>query len=102
MTNELSDRSPDEIEAQISQTRASLDRKLEELEHRLSPREQLQRVTSRIHPEQYVAWAAVGAVAAGTYLAIRGWRQLHPATNGDEDLLATTFVVCEDELSEGL
>jgi hypothetical protein len=102
MTYELQDRTPEEIQSQIAETRASLDRKLQELEHRLSPRERLQRVAAHLHPEQFAPWAAVGAIATGTYLAVRGWRRYHPA-HQEQDLLSTTFVVCEgDELQGGI
>ena len=77
-------RRPEEIEASIEKKRASLDRKIEELERRLSPREQLSRVRARLNPEAYTGVAAVGAVAAGTLMAVRGWRRYHRNGNGIE------------------
>ena len=95
-------RRPAEIEASIEQKRASLDRKIEELERRLSPREQLSRVRARLNPEAYTGMAAVGAVAAGTLMAMRGWRRYHRNGNGHaaerlrvEEL--TTLQLCDDE-----
>ena len=72
------DRSPEEIESQIAQTRASLDRTLREIERRLSPSAQVQRLKQSVDPDTYYAWGAVAAIAAGAWLAIRGWRR----TNG--------------------
>ena len=77
-------RRPEEIEASIEQKRAALDRKIEELERRLSPREQLSRVRARLNPQAYTGVAAVGAVAAGTVMAVRGWRRCHRNGNGLE------------------
>ena len=74
------DRTPEEIESHILETRASLDRKLEALEDRLSPRRQLQRLRGRVEIEPYIGWVAVGAIAAGIYLAVRGGRRVQPAT----------------------
>ena len=75
-------RRPEDIAASIEQKRASLDRKIEELERRLSPREQLSRVRARLNPQAYTSVAAVGAVAAGTLMAVRGWRRYHRNGNG--------------------
>jgi hypothetical protein len=95
-------RRPEEIEASIEKKRASLDRKIEELERRLSPREQLTRVRARLHPEAYTGMAAVGAVAAGTLMAMRGWRRYHRNGNGHhldrlqvEEL--TSLQLCDDD-----
>jgi hypothetical protein len=82
MTPEITERTPREIESRIEEKRADLDRKLEELEQRLSPRQQFQRMKARIHPQPYIGWAAIGAVAAGTYLAVNGWRRAHRSMNG--------------------
>jgi hypothetical protein len=82
MTFQTYERSPAEIESSIEQTRASLDRKLQELEHRLSPREQFQRLRSRLDPDPLMGWMAVGAVALGAALAVNGWRQVLRARNG--------------------
>jgi vacuolar-type H+-ATPase subunit I/STV1 len=91
MSSETLERSPAEIEARIEQKRASLDRKLSELEHKLSPREQLNRVkqrVTRVDSDSVIGWAAVGAVAAGTVLAINGWRRAHANGYAAEDELA--------------
>jgi hypothetical protein len=82
--SEYYQRRPEEIEASIEKKRASLDRKIEELERRLSPREQLSRVRARLNPDAYTGVAAVGAVAAGTLMAVRGWRRYHRNGNGIE------------------
>jgi hypothetical protein len=82
MTPEIIERSPAEIESRIEEKRADLERKLEQLEKRLSPREQFQRMKARIDPERYIGWAALGAVATGTYLAVNGWRRAHRSSNG--------------------
>ena len=70
-------RSPEEIEMQIAHTRASLDAKIQELERRLSPREQMSRVRAQLNPEPYLGCIAATAVAAGAALAYRGWRRAH-------------------------
>ena len=80
--SEYYQRRPEEIEASIQKKRASLDRKIEELERRFSPREQLSRVRARLNPEAYTGVAAVGAVAAGALMAVRGWRRCHRNGNG--------------------
>ncbi len=97
-------RRPEEIEASIEQKRASLDRKIAELEKRLSPREQLSRVRARMNPDAYTGVAAVGAVAAGTLMALRGWRRYHRNGNGvghhPEQLQVeelTTIQICDDD-----
>jgi hypothetical protein len=85
MSSDTLERSPAEIEARIEQKRASLDRKLSALEHKLSPREQLNRVkqrVTRVDTGAALGWAAVGAVAAGTVLAVNGWRRAHVNGNG--------------------
>jgi len=90
MSSETMDaRSPAEIEARIEQKRAALDRKLSALERKLSPREQLNRMKARMYDvdrDSVVGWAAVGAVAAGTVLAVNGWRRAHGNGNGAADL----------------
>ena len=70
-------RSPEEIQTQIAQTRASLDAKIHELERRFSPREQITRVRAQLNPEPYLGVIAASAVAAGAALAYRGWRRSH-------------------------
>ena len=87
MKSDTLDRSPAEIESRIEQTRASLDRKLSALEHKLSPRQQLHRVKDRMNTESVMGWAAVGAVATGAWLAVNGWRRHHGA-NGHAGLAA--------------
>lgn len=82
MKSETIERSPAEIESRIEEKRADLDRKLEQLEQRLSPREQFGRMKARIHPERYLGWLALGAVAAGGYLAVKGWRRTHHPVDG--------------------
>lgn len=66
---------PEQLEAQVANTRASLDSKLHELERRLSPREQVQRLRSRVEPERYLGATAATAVAVGAALAYRGLRR---------------------------
>lgn len=83
MKSETIERSPAEIESRIEEKRADLERKLEQLEQRLSPREQFGRMKARINPERYLGWFALGAVAAGGYLAVKGWRRTyHPVDRG--------------------
>lgn len=85
MSSDTLERSPAEIEARIEQKRASLDRKLSALEQKLSPRKQLNRVkqrVTRVDTDAVLGWAAVGAVAAGTMLAVNGWRRAHVNGNG--------------------
>jgi predicted nucleic acid-binding protein len=67
--------SPEEIQLQIALRRASLDAKINELERRLSPREQMARVRSQLNPEPYLGWIAATAVATGAALAYRGLRR---------------------------
>ena len=99
MKSDTLERSPAEIESRIEQKRASLDRKLTALEHKLSPREQLHRVTDRVNAEAVLGWAAVGAVATGALLAVNGWRRHHGA-NGhvetENDLAGLEDVVVLD------
>lgn len=88
---------PARIEREIVQTRESLHRKLEELQHRLSPREQMragaervtatvrheaERVTSAVRnvdPGPYVGIGALAAVGAGVAMAVRGLRSRNGA-----------------------
>lgn len=100
-----------EIEADIARTRASLNRKIQEIEQRLSPSGQLARVKSSIDPRRFdprphPEWIAVGAIALGSLLALAGWRR---SRNGaaDEDDLADIVLFdacgCEEvELAEPL
>jgi uncharacterized protein DUF3618 len=76
---------PDEIESRIAERRAALDEKLVELEHRLSPAEQVQRLRARLDPQPYLGIAAASAIAVGTALALRGWRRIaQRGANGAE------------------
>jgi hypothetical protein len=72
---DLAHQSPDQIESQIQQTRASLNRKLGELERRLSPRGQVASLKREAlaHAPQVAAWGAVAAVATGAAMAVSGW-----------------------------
>lgn len=72
----------DRLEREIAVRRESLHTKLHELEERLSPTAQMRRVRQQLNPEPYVAWAALGAVATGAYLAVKGWRR-HRGDAGD-------------------
>ncbi|MGE5813712.1 MAG: DUF3618 domain-containing protein [Acidobacteriota bacterium] len=87
--DDLSQRSPEEIQARIAHTRKALDRKLDKLGDRLDPSARLaevkegvaarvdrvrEKVTSRA-PQIY-AWGAVGAMAAGAAMAATNWRRL--------------------------
>jgi hypothetical protein len=86
---DLSQRSPEEIQSKIAHTRKALDRKLETLGERLDPNARLQEVKEGVaarvervkehvtgRAPQIYAWGAVGAVAAGAALAARSWRRL--------------------------
>lgn len=87
---DLSQRSPEEIQSRIAHTRKSLDRKLETLGDRLDPSTRLAEVkdgvTARVdrmkesvssRAPQIYAWGAVGAMAAGAAMAATSWRRLH-------------------------
>ena len=78
---------PAVLEAEIARTRASLDSKLQELERRFSPRERLAEVRARLDPRPYAGWAAVAAVAAGTWMAVSGVRRRYrnDSVMSDED-----------------
>lgn len=72
---------PAVIEREIVHTRASLQRKIEALQHRLNPRERVREETERVKaavrnvdPTPYAGVAALGAVALGTAMAVRGLR----------------------------
>jgi hypothetical protein len=86
---DLSQRSPEEIQSRIAHTRKSLDRKLEKLGDRLDPGARLtevkENVTARVdrvregvssRAPQIYAWSAVGAMAAGAAMAATSWRRL--------------------------
>ena len=100
-TAELDVRTPDEIERSIEARRESLKGKLNELEHRLSPGERIREMRRRIDPEAMVPWAAVGAVATGAVLAIRGLRRsrsAHTEAAADED----TFCIVDVDVPPGV
>lgn len=90
------------IEAEIARTRASLNRRLQELEHRLSPTERLAQVKSqldirRLDPRPHPEWIAVAAVVAGSLLALAGWRRSRQPTLDEADLdELVIFDVCEE------
>jgi hypothetical protein len=92
-----------EIEADIARTRASLNRRLQELEQRLSPSGQLNEVRARLRPERfdprrYPEWVAVAAVAAGAAMALAGWLRTRPARLDEGDLDdVVIFEVCGDK-----
>jgi hypothetical protein len=80
-----------EIEADIARTRASLNRKLQELEQRLSPTERLSQVKARLDPKRldprpYPEWIAVAAVVVGAAMAVTGWRRSRHVETDDADL----------------
>lgn len=97
MSTERLERSPAEIEANIQATRAALDSKLSALEHKLSPREQLARMRSKVRHvdrDAVAGWGAVSAIAVGTVLALAGWRRYH--ANGR----ALDLLDLEDDLAD--
>ena len=67
------------IERDIVRTRASLDRKLTEIERRLAPdhvkAELKQKLKRRANPEPYLGWIATGLLAIGGWMALRGARR---------------------------
>lgn len=106
MNRDLSYDDPARIEREIEATRASLHRKVDELQHRLSPKEQLRSAVhsaqsavhsaqsavhsavssaqdavrntdARAYAEHYAGAAALGAVAVGTALAVKGLRRCY-------------------------
>lgn len=92
-----------QIEAEIARTRASLNRKIEELERRLSPSHKIAEVKQRLDlrqldPRPYPHWLAAGAVALGAVLAITGWRKYRRVEHLEADLDdVVIFEVCEDD-----
>lgn len=72
---DLQNRLPEEIEWEIEATRTSLHSKVHELERRLDPRHRLHRLKGNVRKNApwYQAIAAIAAIAAGTWLAVRGW-----------------------------
>ena len=87
---------PARIERDIAHTRASLHRKIDELQHRLNPRERMRAETERVKsavrnvdPGPYAGAAALAAIGVGTAMAVRGLRRRnnHDAiTPGEADL----------------
>ena len=76
MSYPLSDSNdPVALQADIARTRASLDRKLHELEYRLNPKIKLAQIKSRLDPRPYSGWLALAAVAAGAWMTIAGVRR---------------------------
>jgi hypothetical protein len=67
------------IQSDIARTRASLDRKLAEIERRIAPdhvkAELKHALKRRLNPEPYLAWIATGLVAVGGWMAVRGARR---------------------------
>ncbi len=98
------ERSPEQIESEIAATRASLDRKLTELDKRLDPRRRWHELRGnlrdRLTSPPVAAWSAVAAVAAGSWMAVSGLRRRRREweINGEEvgpDLVVTDVAVCE-------
>lgn len=63
---------PARLEMEIADTRAALRRKLELLQHRLSPRE---RMKEAVTDSRYAGPAALAAVGVGTALAVKGLKR---------------------------
>lgn len=90
------------IEADIARTRASLNRRLQELESRLSPGERLAQVKSsldlrRFDPRPHPEWIAVAMVTLGAGLALAGWRRSRQPGLDEADLEELViFDVCND------
>ena len=86
-------RDPEAIQVEIARTRASLNRKLAELERRLSPSRRLAQAKRSLHPGRldprpYPEWIAVGAVVTGSLLALAGWRRSRRVAEDElEDLV---------------
>ena len=95
-TTETDTRSPEEIERSIAARRESLKEKLHEIEQRLSPGERIRQVRERIDPEAFVPWAAVGAIATGTWLAARGLKRRHSNNGAVDEMDAVDEIVCLD------
>lgn len=73
---------PAVIEREIAHTRASLQRKLDELQQRLNPRERVRAEAERVKaavrnvdPKPYTGAAALAAVGIGAAMAVRGLRR---------------------------
>jgi hypothetical protein len=61
------------MEEDIAGTRASLNRKIDEIERRLTPAHIKAQVRRKLDPQPYTTWLALGAVALGTLMALRNW-----------------------------
>ena len=100
LNGEREPREAEAIEADIARTRASLNRRLIELERRLSPSHRLAEARRsldprrldlrRLDPRPYPEWIAAGSVAVGAVLALAGWRRSRRAS--DEDVLADLVI----------
>jgi hypothetical protein len=73
---------PAAIEREIAHRRASLQRKLDELQRRVNPRERVRAETERVKaavrnvdPVPYTGAAALAAVGIGAAMAVRGLRR---------------------------
>ena len=84
-TPDIQDRDPAAIEADIARRRASLDRKLDEIEQRLirTPQQRLTEIRERVERIPFAAWGAVAAVAAGSWMALSGLRRSRAGYDGD-------------------
>jgi hypothetical protein len=78
---------PARIERDIAHTRASLHRKIDEIQHRLNPREQVRAQAERVRsavrsvdPTPYAGAAALAAVGVGAAMAVTGLRRCHHAS----------------------
>ena len=89
------ERNPAEIEANIAATRASLGRKLERLERKLSPRARFSELRARVHPQDYLGLAAVAAITTGAAMAVRGLRRSRREEPGALNDLEVAAVLCE-------
>ena len=84
-TPDIQERDPAAIEADIARRRASLDRKLEEIEQRLirNPQQRLTEIRERVERIPFAAWGAVAAVAAGSWMALSGLRRSRARHDGN-------------------
>ena len=96
-TPDSQERNPAAIEAEIARRRASLDRKLDEIEQRLirTPQQRLTEIRERVERIPFAAWGAAAAVAAGSWMAISGFRRSRARYDGD-----AVEVPVEEALSE--
>ncbi len=106
---DLANADPETIEHEIVETRMSLHRKLDALQHRLNPRERVRNAvqpyadrvrgmasnvrtaTSSVDQNAVAGFAALAAVGVGTAMAVRGLRrrngQCDPITPSDVDMM---------------